>query len=480
MSRSKRLYILLGVLLAVCIMTFAVSRYEVKKEEIRESGEVILTIEPDSVTALSWENGSSNLAFHKDGTWLYDGDAAFPVDEDKINERLALFENLSAAFTIENVEDYGQYGLDDPACTVHITTADASYDISLGDYSKMDSQRYISIGDGRVYLAADDPLDMFGTELKAMIRNDVTPDVDKADTISFSGAENYTAVYDGSGNNSSCADDVYFTDGKPLDTARVNSYLRAISSLSLSDYATYAVNEDKLSFYGLDEPELTVTLGYTGEDSNGKETPAVFTLSVGRNKKELAAAESSKEGDVSSVQAYARVGDSGIIYEISYDSFEKLIAASYDDLRHGEIFTASFDDVNRVDISLEGRSYSFALQDDEENKKLFTESEKAWFCNGVKIDTDEFQSALEALSADSFTDETPAQKVEISLTLHLSNESFPTVSIVLYRYNGSSCLAVVDGTPTALVPRAQAVELIEAVNSIVLEPVESEITDGEE
>lgn len=344
----------------------------------------------------------------------------------------------------------------------------------------MDSQRYISIGDGRVYLAADDPLDMFGTELKAMIRNDVTPDVDKVDTISFSGAENYTAVYDGSGNNSSCADDVYFTDGKPLDTARVNSYLRAISSLGLSDYATYAVNEDKLSFYGLDEPELTVTLGYTGEDANGKETPAVFKLSVGRNKKELAAEESSKEGDVSSVQAYARVGDSGIIYEISYDSFEKLIAASYDDLRHSEIFTALFDDVNRVDISLEGRSYSFALQDDEENKKLFTESEKAWFCNGVKIDADEFQSALEALSADSFTDETPAQKVEISLTLHLSNESFPTVSIVLYRYNGSSCLAVVDGTPTALVPRAQAVKLIEAVNSIVLEPVESEITDGAE
>ena len=68
----------------------------------------------------------------------------------------------------------------------------------------------------------------------------------------------------------------------------------------------------------------------------------------------------------------------------------------------------------------------------------------------------------------SFTDEAPAQKEEISLTLHLDSEAFPTVEISLYRYDGSSCLAVVDGVPTALVERSQVVDLIEAVNSIVL------------
>ncbi len=86
----------------------------------------------------------------------------------------------------------------------------------------------------------------------------------------------------------------------------------------------------------------------------------------------------------------------------------------------------------------------------------------------TEVEIDDFRDALESLQADSFTDEAPAQKEEIRLTLHLDNEAFPTVEISLYRYDGSSCLAVVDGVPTALVERSQVVDLIEAVNAIVL------------
>lgn len=38
----------------------------------------------------------------------------------------------------------------------------------------------------------------------------------------------------------------------------------------------------------------------------------------------------------------------------------------------------------------------------------------------------------------------------------------------LYRYDGTYCLAVVDGTPVSLVERSYVVDLIEAVNAIVL------------
>ena len=61
-----------------------------------------------------------------------------------------------------------------------------------------------------------------------------------------------------------------------------------------------------------------------------------------------------------------------------------------------------------------------------------------------------------------------AQELEISLTLALENEEVPETSIALYRYDGSYCLAVVDGEPTALVQRSAAVDLIEAVNAFVL------------
>ena len=38
MKRYKRLYVVLAVLLAACIATFALSRYKAQKEQIQTSG----------------------------------------------------------------------------------------------------------------------------------------------------------------------------------------------------------------------------------------------------------------------------------------------------------------------------------------------------------------------------------------------------------------------------------------------------------
>lgn len=53
MKRSEKLWILLGVLAAVCIALVAVIRIEEQQENIRNSDEVILSIPSDSVTSLS-------------------------------------------------------------------------------------------------------------------------------------------------------------------------------------------------------------------------------------------------------------------------------------------------------------------------------------------------------------------------------------------------------------------------------------------
>ena len=106
MNRSKKLLILVGVLLAGCAATFGVLQYQEKQEQIKNSGETILAIPTDTVTALSWEYEDTALAFHKGDRWLYDEDEAFPVSEDAINTQLAQFENFAAAFIIEDVEDY--------------------------------------------------------------------------------------------------------------------------------------------------------------------------------------------------------------------------------------------------------------------------------------------------------------------------------------------------------------------------------------
>lgn len=471
MKRSKRLCILLGVLAVACVATFALSRYQAKKEQIQTNGEVVLEIPVDSVQALSWEYDGETLSFHKDDQWIYDEDDAFPVDGEKIEGLLNQFSAMGAAFTIENPEDLSPYGLSDPTCSITITTDEETYTILLGGYSTMDSQRYVSIGDGNVYLVADDPLDDFDIGLRDLLDPDDIPAFDQVSEITFTGSENYQIFYEAYEDGSArtyCADDVYFVqqeDGTlPLDTDKVNSYLQTIRYLDPSDYVTYNVTDEELAQYGLDDPELTIQVNYTEENEDGDEVSDTFTLHISRDPEELAKTEASESEDEEDTEeeitAYARVGDSPIVYRLYSESYSSLMRASCDDLRHAELFTADFADITQINVSLEGTDYTITTDgsgDDRTYAYLETE-----------VEIDDFRSALESLQADSFTDEAPAQKEEISLTLHLDNEAFPTVEISLYRYDGSSCLAVVDGVPTALVERSQVVDLIEAVNSIVL------------
>ena len=470
MRKATKLYALLGVLLVVCIAAFAVSRYEEKKEQIKNSGEVILEIPTESVTALSWTNESGTFSFTKDETWVYDEDNAFPVDEEKINDLLEQFTSLAAAFAIDDVEDFAQYGLDEPICTIHITAGEETYTVELGDFSKMDEQRYVSIGDGKAYLVSHDPLDEFDSVLRDMILDDTIPEFDTVKQIAFSGEESYTISYD-EGGTSICADDVYFTDGTPLDTDTVNEWLTALRSLDLTNYVSYSATGEELQTFGLDNPALTVALDYSSSsDEDGNETDSgTFVLHLSQNPEEQAAYEeaiANEEDVLPDVTCYARVGDSQIVYQITQSEYDTLTDVSCDALRHQKVFTADFDTVTSIDVTLEGENYTFICTPPEDADD--TDTEGTWTYQGVEFDIFDFSYALRALSATSFTDEAPTGQEEISLTLHLDNEDFPTFTLTLYRLDGESCIACVDGEPIAFVSRDKAVDLIEAVRAVTL------------
>lgn len=461
--------VLLAVFAVVSITAVLVSRHEEKVEQIKNSGKTILSIPTDTVTAFSWTNEDGTFSFTKGDTWTYDGDSAFPVDEGKINDLLAQFEDFAAAFAIDDVEDYAQYGLTEPICTISITAGEETYTVQLGDFSKMDEQRYVSIGDGKAYLVSHDPLDEFGAVLRDMILDDTIPAFDTAEKIAFTGTENYTISYDEDG-TSICADDVYFADGQPLDTDNVNAWLTALTGLDLTDYVSYNVTNEELQTFRLDEPALTITLDYSSSDEDGTETDAgTLVLHLSQNPEELAAygeALANEEDDLPDVTRYARVGESQIVYQITQSEFDALTAVSYDTLRHQKLFTADFDTVTSIDVTLEGETYTFTYtppenEDDED-------AEGTWSYNGEEFDVFNFSYALRALSASSFTDEKPTGQEEISLTLHLDNEDFPAFTLTLYRCDGETCIAEVDGEPVAFVSRSQTVDLVEAVRTLTL------------
>ena len=193
---------------------------------------------------------------------------------------------------------------------------------------------------------------------------------------------------------------------------------------------TYKVTEEELSAYGLDDPELSVSVDYTDDG-----TSDTFVLHISRDPTEKKAAADAEGEDDTDITAYARVGDSKIIYQISGSSYRSLMAAGYNDLRHQVIFSGDFDDVTGIDITLDGGTYTLTSQKD---------------------------------GKEEFTSEKAAGQQEISLTLHLDHEDEPELTITLYRCDGSKCLAVVDGKGVAYVPRGEMVTLAEAVRVIAL------------
>lgn len=327
----------------------------------------------------------------------------------------------------------------------------------------MDSQRYVSIGDGNVYLAAADPLHTFDVALSDLIQNDEIPQFDQADSIQFAGEESYQVTYQEDSSATYCDEDVYFKqDGDsllPLDTSLVESYLSSLSGLELTDYVTYTAGEEDLSTWGLDDPELTVTV--TGPDQDGESQTVKLSISRDPAERAKAAEETEEEADEEEeITAYARVGESQIVYRISSDSYRALMAYTYDDLRHTQVLTADFADITGLDISLEGAEYSITSTGTGDKRTFYYQEEE--------LDTQDLEQALENLTASSFTQESPSQKEEISLTVHLDNENYPSVQIQFYRYDGEQCLAVVDGQPVSLVSRTAVVDLIEAINAIIL------------
>jgi hypothetical protein len=360
--------------------------------------------------------------------------------------------------------------LDDPVGTINIATSDKTVTLTLGTFSTMDSERYVSIGDGNVYLVSTDPYDTFNVELSSLIENDEIPNITAATEIVYSGAESGDVVYD-ENLDSDCTSDVYYLEQDsaklPLDTDNVSSYLSKLYYMSLSDYATYNASTDDLVSYGLSDPELTLVISYKDDD----EVEQSVQISLGRTEEQKSAAEADSEDtgasydtDTSSgVGGYLRVGQSAIVYELSETNYEALLGISYDSLRHKDVFVADFSAVEKMVVELDGEEYTILASGDTDSR-TYTYADN-------EIDITDIKSALTALSADSFTTEAASGEQEISLTLYVAkdDDSESIITITLYREDGSECVAEINGEPVSLVSRSSAMDLVEAVYAIVLD-----------
>ena len=440
MKRQKQLGILIGVLAALCVVIFLVSRVERHIDSISTISEEIVSADPDALTQVSWTLDGNSLTFTQtDGVWQEESDAAFPVDQDKMSEFLGHFESVIASFIIEDVEDFGQYGLDNPGCTVTLPTADGDTVIELGDYSTMDSKRYLTLGDGTVYLIDDDLQEYVSTDRDDFMRQDTVPEYDTLDSIAVSGGSSFTVEHHPDEGLSYSEEYEYFLvdaeGSRALSTDKVTGLVSTFDSLDRTNYATYTATEDDLAQYGLDSPAASFTVASTLDDEQSS-----FTLAFGQADEE---------------NCYMRMDDSPIIYQIDAESYADIVATGYDTLRPDEILALDWELVESLDVTIDGETYTI------EHGETDT-------VNGEEVDLSDVMDAIDALEVSEFNSETPSKKEEIAFAVHLDSEDFPSLTIALYQYDGENCLAQLDGETLGLVSRSLAVDVVEAVNAITL------------
>ncbi|MCD8231013.1 MAG: DUF4340 domain-containing protein [Clostridiales bacterium] len=367
MKRKKNLVILVVVVAVLCCVIGIEQAVTKHVDSINTTDEVILSFDQDSITNISWTYEEETLTFDQtDDGWCDSDDADFPVNQDTMADFLSWFEEVHACFIIDDVEDYSQYGLEDLQCTITLTTEDGETTVSVGDYSTMDEQRYIEIGDGKVYLVEDDILESITTDRDEFMQNDETPSIVTLEELTVSGRTELDAVYNEEGKYSYTDSYNYYQvedDGTYLilDDSSVESYLSSLGSLSLTNYVTYTASSADLSDYGLDDPAYTITVTGTVEvETEEEETEDESEDATDETETEDTAAEEDDEteaeevetedvefviyigvvtepaeedGEEDTVTAYARVGDSEIIYQLTTSDYESVRAASYDDLR---------------------------------------------------------------------------------------------------------------------------------------------------
>lgn len=441
MNRQKKLAVLVGVLVVLCAVIAIVSGVQKHMDTISTVDEEVFATAESALTEVSWTKDGTSLAFTQtDGTWSDASDASFPIDQDKMADFLDHFESVHASFIIEDVEDFGQYGLDAPSCTITFTSADGATTLQMGDYSTMDEKRYLTLGDGTVYLIDDDLEQYIATDRDDLMRQDNVPDYDTLDGITATGETAFTVEHHPD-------EDLTYTDAyeyylndngsyKALSTDKVNSLLTTLKDLDRTDYATYTADASVLADYGLDAPAVTFTVTYTADDEQNS-----FALAFG------------KKGD----NCYMRMDDSPIIYKVDADTYsDSIAAAGYDTLRPDEVLALNWDDVQSIDFTIDDATYTVEKKGD--TCKIGDDV----------VEFDDVQSAVDGLKVNTFNTETPSKKQEAAFTVHLDNDTFPTLTVTIYQYDGDNCLVQLDGTTLGLVSRSLVVDLTEAVNAITL------------
>lgn len=475
MTRGKKLVLLLGVLLVLMTVTVLVMEFAPDENAEEEAAVTVFTLDMDQVTGLSWTYEGEEVSLERDAenNWTYPADDAFPLDQSYPDAMVQALSEIQADRIIEEPEDLSEYGLADPVCSITVQ-ADETRQLAIGDETSLGGQRYLSLGDGNVYLVDASLLDDFALGLYDIVAKETIPSM--TDVSSFqiqSGSTTLTIDYTEEEGLAYSDQYTWFwnQDGTltALDTGLTSTLLETITSLSWNSCVAYQATQDQLSQWGLDDPSVIVTVSYvessqvetneTDEDGQPiyetKETPKTFTLELG-----------DYDGDT----CYARLAGSTMVYQVDGSVRDTLAAAKGNDLLPQDVLLMDWTEVTGVDITLDGTTYSLNKTVQEETDEDGNTSETYLYqLDGQTVDIADALDSIQDLEVVGSDAGAQGSKEEISFTFHRDTDSYPTVTLTFYAYDSSSCLESLNGESRLLVDRDGVLDLIETLRGLLTE-----------
>lgn len=475
MTRGKKLVLLLGVLLVLMTVTVLVMEFAPDENAEEEAAVTVFTLDMDQVTGLSWTYEGEEVSLERDAenNWTYPADDAFPLDQSYPDAMVQALSEIQADRIIEEPEDLSEYGLADPVCSITVQ-ADETRQLAIGDETSLGGQRYLSLGDGNVYLVDASLLDDFALGLYDIVAKETIPSM--TDVSSFqiqSGSTTLTIDYTEEEGLAYSDQYTWFwnQDGTltALDTGLTSTLLETITSLSWNSCVAYQATQDQLSQWGLDDPSVIVTVSYvessqvetneTDEDGQPiyetKETPKTFTLELG-----------DYDGDT----CYARLAGSTMVYQVDGSVRDTLAAAKGNDLLPQDVLLMDWTEVTGVDITLDGTTYSLNKTVQEETDEDGNTTETYLYqLDGQTVDIADTLDSIQDLEVVGSDAGAQGSKEEISFTFHRDTDSYPTVTLTFYAYDSSSCLESLNGESRLLVDRDGVLDLIETLRGLLTE-----------
>ena len=334
MTKQTKTLAALAAALVVCGGAYAALR--VWNDQQAQVDDTVYVTQLSDFTALSFTNAQGELSFTKaEDAWQYDGDDAFPADQEAVEDLAEQVGSLAAIRVIDDPEDLSAYGLDEPTLQASVTAGDGTaVTLLLGDMS--DSYCYAKRTDSdTVYTVSTDlPENLELLDLAAIpgfpdLGTDTISSLtweSGGTTLTLTKTETETAGTesgDSSADASSSSESVEETEPAwdvngtaiPSDNSTFTSLMAQISSLAFDACYDYKGEADTLAECGLDTPVgmLTVTYG-EGE---------TLTLTIGAL-------------DGTGDSYYAQLSDDQAVYLLSADSVGTLVSLSAQELTAAE------------------------------------------------------------------------------------------------------------------------------------------------